>query len=163
MARSLTPNEVLNGGVINGQPMDPVSYILYGLEVRFAQLADEARLAAMNELTAFQRRPHESINAVLARYQLVRQRANTDGGFVMSVEICALKLVRALHVISNQLLHFLEPYGGVFPTTEQQFEHLCSRLRRHGHIVEHSPNNIASSLSGPRHARPGYYMVTTSQ
>ena len=75
MARSLTPNEVLNGGVIHGQPMDPVSYILYGLEIRFAQLADEARLAAMNEITAFQRMPHESINAVLARYQLVRQGA----------------------------------------------------------------------------------------
>ena len=70
---------------MNGQPLDPVSYLLVGLETRFAQLADETRLAAMNELTAFQRKPHESINAVLARYQLVRQRANADGGFVRIV------------------------------------------------------------------------------
>ena len=85
MARSLTPNEVVHGGVVNGQPMGPVSYLLFGLETRFAQLADEARLAVMNELTAFQRRPHERINSVLARYQLVRQRAHSYGGFVMGV------------------------------------------------------------------------------
>ena len=96
--------------------MDPESCLLFGLEIRFAQLADEARLAAMNELTAFQWRPHESINAVLARYQLVRQRAHAYGGFVMSVEAFALRLVRSLHVISNQLLHWLEPYGGVLLT-----------------------------------------------
>ena len=94
LAKTLTPNEAMHGGVVNGQPMDPVSYLLFGLEARFAQLADETRLAAMNELTTFQRKSHESTNAVLARYQLVRQRVNADGGFVMSVEACALQLLR---------------------------------------------------------------------
>ena len=51
LARTLTPNEVIHGGVVNGQPMDPVSYLLVGLETRFAQLADETRLAAMNDAT----------------------------------------------------------------------------------------------------------------
>ena len=115
VARTRTPNEVMHGGMVNGQPMDPVSYLLCGLETRFAQLADETRLAAMNELTAFQRKPHESSNAVLSGYQLVRQRANADGGFVMSVEACALQLVRVLHVSSNQLLHFLEPIRRSIP------------------------------------------------
>ena len=111
MAGTLTPNEVIHGGMVNGQPMDPVSYLLGGLETRFAQLADETRLAAMNELTAFQRRPHERINAVLARYQLVRQRANADGGFVMSVDVCDLQRARVLHVNRSHLLRFLNPYG----------------------------------------------------
>ena len=66
MAWTLSPNEVIQGGMVNGQPMDPVSYLLLGLETRLAQLADETSLAAMNELTAFQRRPHEGINVALA-------------------------------------------------------------------------------------------------
>ena len=44
MAMSLTPNELIHGGVVNGQPMYPVSHLLIGHETRFAQLADEAML-----------------------------------------------------------------------------------------------------------------------
>ena len=92
--------------------MDPVSYLIIGLEPRFAQLAYEAGFAAMNELTAFQRIPHEVINAVLAQYQLVLQRAHADGGFVMSVEACALHIVMAIHAIIGHQLHIMEPIRG---------------------------------------------------
>ena len=65
----------MNGGVVNGVQVDPVTYIAAGLQNRVALLDDEHRLAAMTQLLAFSRRHGESINGMLARYEVVRQRA----------------------------------------------------------------------------------------
>ena len=68
LVRAITPNELIAGGVINGVQLAPVSYIIAGLQMRFAQLEDETRLAAGDQLLSFRRRPNESINATLSRY-----------------------------------------------------------------------------------------------
>ena len=44
-------------------------------------LDDEHRLAAMIQLLAFSRRHGETINGTLARYEVVRQRAEREGHF----------------------------------------------------------------------------------
>ena len=75
-ARTLTRDELMYGGVINGEQLDPVGYLLKGLEQRFGQLDDEQRLAAMTEFQAFARYPNESINATLSRYANVLMFAN---------------------------------------------------------------------------------------
>ena len=67
LARTLTPQEITNGGMINGVMVDPVSYIVYGLHARFAQLGEESRLVAMTEMLSFSRGPRESINEVLSK------------------------------------------------------------------------------------------------
>eukprot|EP00969_Alexandrium_andersonii_P336073 14854626-Alexandrium_andersonii.AAC.1 len=66
MCRTITPQELTNGGVFSGVAYDPVSYIAAGLQHRFAQLDDETCLAAATQLQAFARHYHESINATLA-------------------------------------------------------------------------------------------------
>ena len=53
LVRSITPDEIMNGGVFNGIPVDPVTYVVHGLQQRFALLDDEHRLAAMTQLLAF--------------------------------------------------------------------------------------------------------------
>eukprot|EP00969_Alexandrium_andersonii_P299204 13227440-Alexandrium_andersonii.AAC.1 len=68
MCRTITPQELANGGVFNGVQYDPVSYIVAGLQHRSAQLDAETRLAAATQLQAFARHHHESINATLARF-----------------------------------------------------------------------------------------------
>ena len=75
IGRTITANEIMNGGVINGIADAPLSYITAGLHARFALLDEEARLAAMTEMLAFARRPHERIHSRLSRYEVVRQRA----------------------------------------------------------------------------------------
>ncbi len=80
--------------------------------MRFGQLDDETRLASMNEFLAFARRPGENINALLTRYEVVRQRAAHEGNFVMTIEGCALQVLRALHVSPQQLIQFLQSFGG---------------------------------------------------
>ena len=160
MARMISPQEILQGGMRNGVLQDPVTYLLATLQDRFAALDEEARLASMTEMLAFSRRPGESINALLARYEIVRQRAATEGQFVMSVEGCALQLLRACNIRPEQLMLLLQPYGGSMPTTDAEFNILVTQLRRHGHVTEGVHGNIATVLRGPFHqARPGAYFT----
>ncbi len=77
-ARTLSANELMHGGEIGGIRYDPVTYILAGLQMRFGQLDDETRLASMNDFLAFARRPGDNINALLTRYEVVRQRAANE-------------------------------------------------------------------------------------
>ena len=76
----------------------------------------------------------------------------------MSVEGCALQLLRACNIRPEQLMLILQPYGGSMPTTDAEFNLLVTQLRRNGHASEGVHGNIASILRGPFHqARPGAY------
>ena len=77
----ISPNEIMHGGMQNGVHVDPVTYVLAGLHARFSPLEEESRLTAMTEMMAFARRPGETINSVLSRYETVRQRAAMEGQF----------------------------------------------------------------------------------
>ncbi len=61
-ARTMSAQEVRDGGIMRGKRLDLVSYLLSGLAMRYAQLGDETRLAAMNEMLAFRRNSGENIN-----------------------------------------------------------------------------------------------------
>eukprot|EP00974_Lingulodinium_polyedra_P089181 8648097-Lingulodinium_polyedra.AAC.1 len=95
MARVISPQEVMNGGLVNGVQVDPITYLLGASRARFSALEEESRLTCTLEVLAFSRRPGENINGLLARYDAVRQRAALEGQFVMSVEGCALQILRA--------------------------------------------------------------------
>ena len=101
MGRMMTPQEMTMGGVINGIALDPVTYLLTGLQARFASMEEESRLKSMTEMLAFARKPGENINALLARYEVVRQRAAVEGQFVMSIEGCSLQLLRAWALVTS--------------------------------------------------------------
>ena len=78
-ARLLHPHEIANGGVLNGQQLDPDNYLISNLATRFAPLEEESRLKAITEHLAFQRLPGESIDQLLLRCEIVRQRSATEG------------------------------------------------------------------------------------
>ena len=153
LARTLTPQEITTGGIVNGVQLDPVSYIVLGLHARFAQLGEETRLVAMTEMLSFHRKPNENINEVLTRYEVVRQRARVEGQFVMSTEGCALQLLRACGVNTTQLMQLLQPFGTNLPSNEMELSQMTQTMKRMGHILEGAPGNIASSLHGSRAQR----------
>ena len=132
----MKPQEMMRGCILNGVHDDPATYLLGGLHAKFPALEEESRLAAMTEMLAFARKPGEHINQLLARYDPVRHRAAVEGQFVMSIEGCALLLCRAIGVGPQQLYTLLQPYGGMWPSTQQQFDQMCTQLRRYGHISE---------------------------
>ena len=151
LARTLTPNEIMNGGISpTGVQLDPLSYLVVGLHSRFAPLGEETRLQAMTDLLSFGRRGGEGINQVLTRYEIVRQRARTEGLFVMSTEGCALQLLRACGVSTNQMMQLLQPFNTNLPANELQLSALFAAMRRMGHITENTPGNIGATLHGSR-------------
>eukprot|EP00971_Amphidinium_carterae_P022422 442153-Amphidinium_carterae.1 len=148
VARTLTPQELMHGGVISGHHLDPVSYLLHGLSTRFAPLEEENRLRVVSELLSFTRRPGESIDALLTRYELVRLRALREGGGAAQLgpEPTSLMLLKACGVTHHQFLQLTQSIGHRLPSTEAEFEELCRQLRRLGHILEQYPNNVAQQL-----------------
>ena len=149
MTRTLTAQEIIRGGVIPGQGhVDPVTFLLHGLQMRFAQLGEETRLEAMTAMMSFRRNDREPIDDMLARFDTLRVRAANVGQYVQSTEAYALQLLRAIGVNSEQIVNLLSPYGQRLPANDQQFEDMKNRLRRMGHILEAVPGNIASTISG---------------
>ena len=157
-ARSYTPQQLRQGGIVGNQHVDPVTFILAGLHARWAPLEEESRLAATTELLAFCRNPGGTVNSVLARYEVCRQRAAIEGQFAMPMQGQMLQLLIALGTTPSQMVQLLQPTGGQLPTNEADFNTVCLSIRRYGHITENHPGNIGQALHGPmRPARPGAY------
>ena len=108
VAHTMSTHEQASGGVWNGVQLDPVTYLVGALHARFGALGEEARLQSMTEMWAFAQRPGESINSLVFVYDTVRQRAATEGQFVMSAEGCALQMLRACHVAPGLLFQLLQ-------------------------------------------------------
>ena len=95
---------------------------------------------------------------MLARYETVRLRATVEGHFEMSVEGCALQILRACGIQPQHLFVLLQPFNGQLPQDDAGFNQLCTILRRHGHITEGVRGNVASALQGgSTQARQGQY------
>ena len=158
VARSITPANMIQGGNIGGVIVDPVTFLLRNLQTRFAALEEETRLTAMTEMMAFARRPGEGINALLARFEIVRTRAFTESGYTMAIQGYSLLLLRCCNINAHQLPMVLQPWGGRHPATEGELQLLITNLRRLGHITENTSGNIGQSLQGAfRQARPVAY------
>ena len=67
LARMISPQEIVTGGWREGRLLDPVTYLLGALQLRFANLEEETRLQSMTEMLALARRTGENNNALLAR------------------------------------------------------------------------------------------------
>ena len=130
LARTISPQEIVAGGMRDGQLLAPVTYLLGALQSRFANLEEETRLQSMTEMLAFARRSGESINAMLARYEVVRQRAANEGHFVMSIEGCALQILRAAGIHASQLTTLLHQFGGRLPVNENEYQAMITQVRR---------------------------------
>jgi hypothetical protein len=99
-AREMAPQEMELGGQRNRQ----LARLVGALHARFASLEEESRPTNMTEMLAFNRRPGENLNSLLARYETVRQRAAVEGQAAMNVERCAMQLLRAVGIQPQHLL-----------------------------------------------------------
>ena len=104
----------------------------------------------MTDLLSFGRRSGEGINQVLTRYEIVRQRARAEGFFVMSTEGCALQLLRACGVSTDQMVQLLQPFNTNLPANEQQLNARFASMTRMGHITGITLGNIGATLHGSR-------------
>ena len=129
-ARMILPQEIMTGGWRDGRLLDPVTYLLGALQLRFATLEEETRLPRMTEMLAFARKPGKNTNALLARHEIVRQRTAGESHFVMSIEGCALQVLRAVGIHANQLTNLIHQFGGRLPNNEVEYQTLITQVRR---------------------------------
>ncbi len=73
------------------------------------------------------------------RYDMIRQKAQFEGGFVVSHEGMTLQLLKAIGVGSRSFIDLMQPSGGRLPADENQFQDMPRRLRFMSHIIERSP------------------------
>ena len=140
-------NNLTQGGMVGGQPVDSVTFLLFHLAALFAPFGEESRLQSLTELMQFQRNQGESIDAMLSRFLTLRHRAATGGtGMAMNWEGYSWLLLKACRVNHHQLLRLLQPFQGRFPNNEHEFNSMQMPLRRMGHILENSVGNIARQL-----------------
>jgi hypothetical protein len=132
--------------MLNGQRVDGMTYIMNLLGERYGQLGEESRLRAIKDLMEFDRRPQERIDDLITRFEVTRQRAAEGGNLVMSVEGLTYKLLRSCKVSDHQFMNLLLPTQGRLPQTDREHMNLFSALRRMGHVVEKSKDNIAQGL-----------------
>jgi len=150
LVRSLPPQTLLLGGMVNGVATDPMTYIMHALSERYSRLGEETRLSAIAELFNFNRHGSERIDDLLTRFDVLRERAEADGQMQINIQGMVWLLLRACHVTDQQLMALLQPFGGLFPADAAQYTILITHLRRMGHIVENAPGNIAQQLRRPQ-------------
>ena len=107
LVRSLPPQAIIAGGVINGTQVDPMTFLMHALSERYSQLGEETRLSAITELMNFARRGRERIDDLITRFDTIRQRANQEGQMTMSVQGLSWILLRACQVNDTQLMTLL--------------------------------------------------------
>ena len=72
----------------------------------------------MTQHLAVARYPSESIADMIARYEVCRQRPETEGQFVMSIEGYTLQILRQLNVQPAEIPTLLSDTNGNYPRTE---------------------------------------------
>ena len=137
--------------------MDPVTYIVAGLHQNFAQFDEENRLQSLSEFLGFHRRSGETINSMLARYELIRTRGQQEGGIGMTVEGYTTQIFRVLGISTQDMVEYLRPFNGLMPTTEAQFQLLLTNIRRTLRIRENVPGNVGQFIHSNRPTNPNNY------
>ena len=69
------PRILMQGGIINGNPVPPTTYLTHSLAERRGQLGEEERTQAVTQLMNFNRRQGERVDDLLTRFDIARHRA----------------------------------------------------------------------------------------
>ncbi len=130
LADMLTIQEQFFGAIVDGVQLEPVPYLIQGLQKRFAPLDEEARIAAMMEIMRFQRKGNEDFDSLVTRFDIARQKARSEGQFVMSIEGYTILLFSCIGMPTGHILEALQPLRGRLPRTQAQFEEILRYMRR---------------------------------
>ena len=139
LVRELTP-EVLSHGIVDpqtGQHISGLMVLVQTLAQRYAPLEQEVSTKSVAEFMAFAKLPNESVDSMLVRFDVLRNRAAQRGGLALNSSGLAWVLLRALQLPPELMDRLLAPIGGQLPQNEGQLTELMGRIRRQGHLFEH--------------------------
>ena len=73
------PQILIQGGLINGVRVPPMTFLMHSLAERWGQLGEEERAAALSALMNFNRQDHGRIDDLPERFDILRNRAQVAG------------------------------------------------------------------------------------
>ena len=138
LVRELAPEQLANGVVDpqTGQHVTGLMLLVQTLARRYAPLDGEASTKAVSDFLNFNRLPGESVDALLVRFDVLRNRAQMRGGLGVNPNGLSWLLLRALGLNADLVDRLLQPLNGQLPQTDLQLQQLLERIRRQGHLFE---------------------------
>ena len=135
------PPEQLRDGWIDPQTQQHIKItglmvLVQHLARRYAPMEQETSTKAISELLNFVRLPHETIDELLVRFDILRNRAQVRGGLGINIQGLSWMLLRALQMGPEDWDKFLQVNGGQLPNNQEAMGQLIERLRRFGHLHE---------------------------
>ena len=133
------PPEQLRDGFFDPQTQQQLTglmVLVQHLARRYAPMEQEVSTKAISELLNFVRLPHESVDELLVRFDILRNRAQIRGGLGINIQGLSWMLLRSLQVGPEEWDKFLHFNGGQLPNDQQTMNQLIERLRRYGHLQE---------------------------
>ena len=126
-----------------------LQFLLRGLQRRFGEEELDASIQAAVELLTFRRLDGETIDNVLGRYELVRNRSDSIAGMTLGEGVLAWLLLTHLNISKRDWPVLLAPTGGALPRDAAQYRNLQQQIRRQAHLLERTH-------SGPRTLEEGW-------
>ena len=105
----MNPVELSQGGVINSQTVDPITFLFHALHPRFGPLTEETRLQTLVEMLNFRRQGSERIDELITRFEATNHRAENEANFRMSPETLSFMLIRSIGMTDTQPLEVFRP------------------------------------------------------
>ena len=104
---------------------------------RFHPLPDEVQIRSITDFMGFHRKRDELADDAIHRFELLRTRAQTDGGFGSSWQSVSWMLIKALGIPPTTTANLLQRFQGALPSTEPAYHEMVAHLRRLSHLVDH--------------------------
>ena len=127
LAREIPDNLLVNGMMIAAVPHTGLEVLMRGLARKFAPLGVETQFRSMTEFLGFRRDSRENIDEALARWELLRIRAEEQGTCIISPPGLSLILLVALGIPRTAWQHLLQPFDGQFPQQPQDLDTLLDQ------------------------------------
>ena len=93
----MTNAQIMTGEMVKGVAVDSVTLLIATLQDRYGPLGEESRMTAMTEIITFRSNPNERTNELLTRFEVARERAASEGNYVMTCEGYSIALLRSTH------------------------------------------------------------------
>ena len=138
LIRELTPQQLQHGDIdpMTGQQLTGLMLLVTVLARRYAPLEAENTTKSIAEFLAFRRQPGETIDSLLVRFDILRNRAHARAGFAINLTGLTWLLLQSLGLGAEQWDRLLAPMGGQMPQNDAEFGGLLERIRRLFHLKE---------------------------
>ena len=138
LVRELTPQQLQQGDIDpqTGQHYTGLMLLVNVLARRYAPLEAENTTKSISEFLSFKRLPGETIDSVLVRFDILRNRAQARAGFAVNWTGLSWLLLQSLGLNAEMWDRLLAPTGGLMPQNEMQVGELMERVRRLFHLRE---------------------------